>query len=313
MADYWDGGQENLYLKCSLRRIEFCKCSNGARHEFLILFFGHWIDGSSAEAVICVDRTFKLRTQDDNSSKQFPGLVSHSSSEPNPALDSVSMVGSPHDAKPRLIQSHGPYTTLCTLQFSPSSAPSALEVSTVLFLVHQQAPVYDLIDGQCFWFSDTVWRSLKALFPINQELCNLNNHNSRARYGVFTVGPSDLSVEAVCNAYESEWQKVLIKVEQVKQRHEAELAQVLQRGVEEGRAEKQNEIDQLRAGQQHEIDQLRAGQQHEIDQLRARQQHEIDQFRAGQQHNADQIRQMQVELAQFRAIMGVGASEGTRD
>jgi hypothetical protein len=136
------------------------------------------------------------------------------------------MVGSPQDAKPRLTQSHGPYTTLCTLRFSPSPAPSALEVSTVLFLVHQQAPVYDLIDSQCFWFSDTVWRSLKALFPINQELCNFDNHNSRARYGGFTVGPSDPSVQAVCNAYESEWQRVLKKVEQVKQCHEAELAQV---------------------------------------------------------------------------------------
>lgn len=280
MADYWDGGQENLYLKCSLRRIEFCKCSNGARHEFLVLFFGHWIDGSSAEAVICVDRTFKLRAQDDNSSKQFPGLLSHSSSEPSPALDSVSMVGSPHDAKLRLIQSHGPYTTLCTLRFSPSSAPSALEVSAVLFLVHQQAPVYNLIDSQCFWFADTVWRSLKALFPRNQELCNVNNHNSRARYGGLTVGPSDPSIQAVCNAYESEWQRVLTKVEQVKQRHEAELAYALQQGVEQGRAERQNEIDQLRAGQQHD---------------------------------ADQMRQMQVELVHLRAIMGVAASEGTRD
>ncbi|KAG1887422.1 uncharacterized protein F5891DRAFT_967222 [Suillus fuscotomentosus] len=302
MADHWDGGQENLYLKCPLRRIEFCKCSNGARHEFLIFFFGHWIDGSSAEAVICVDRTFKLRTQDDNSSKQFPGLVSHSSSEPSPALDSVSMVGSPQDAKPRLTQSHGPYTTLCTLRFSPSPAPSALEVSTVLFLVHQQAPVYDLIDSQCFWFSDTVWRSLKALFPINQELCNFNNHNSRARYGGFTVGPSDPSVQAVCNAYESEWQRVLKKVEQVKQCHEAELAQVLQRGLAQGRAERQMEINQLHVKQQSEIDRLRAEQRTELDRLRAERQHEVD-----------QMRQMQAELAQFRAIMGVAASEGTRN
>ncbi|KAG2133200.1 uncharacterized protein EDB93DRAFT_1051611, partial [Suillus bovinus] len=154
---------------CSLCRIEFCKCSNGAHHEFLVFFFGHWVDGCSAEAVICADRTF--RTQDDNSSKQFHGLVSHSSSDPSPALDSVSMVGSPHDAKPRLIQSHRPYTTLCTLRFSPSSAPCALEVSTVIFLIHQLAPAYDLIGSQCFWFADTVWRSLKALFPINQELC----------------------------------------------------------------------------------------------------------------------------------------------
>jgi hypothetical protein len=84
---------------------------------------------------------------------------------------------------------------------------------------------------------------------------------------------------------------VLTKVEQVKQRHEAELAYALQQGVEQGRAERQNEIDQLRAGQQHEIDQLRAGQQ----------------------HDADQMRQMQVELVHLRAIMGVAASEGTRD
>ncbi|KAG1717787.1 hypothetical protein EDB19DRAFT_1921998 [Suillus lakei] len=288
MADHWDGGRENLYAKCSLRRIKFCKCSNGARHEFLILYFGHWMDGSSAEAVVCVDRTFKLCTRDDNSSKQFPGLVSPSSSEPSPALDSVSMVGSPHDAESRLIQNHGPYKRLCTLQFSPSSAPSALEVSTVLFLVHQQAPVYDLIDSQCFWFSDSVWRSLKVLFPINEEFCNLNDHNSRACYVGFTVGPSDLSVQAVCDAYESEWQRVLEKVGQVKQYHEAELARAEQRG-------------------------LVIGVEQGLAQGRAERQPEIDQLRVERQHDADQMQQMQVELAQFCVLMGVAASEGTRD
>lgn len=61
------------------------------------------------------------------------------------------------------------------------------------------------------------------------------------------------------------------------------------------------------------MEQGRAERQNEIDRLRAEQQNEIDQFRAGQQHDADQIWQMQVELARLRAIIGVAASEGTRD
>ncbi|KAG2336294.1 hypothetical protein BDR05DRAFT_971147 [Suillus weaverae] len=280
MADHWDSGRENPYAKCALRRIEFCKCSNGVRHEFLVLYFGHWIDGSSAEAVVCVDRTVKLRTQDENSAKQFPGLVSSRSSEPSQALDSIAMIGSPHDAESRLIQSQGPYKRLCTLRFPPSSAPSALEVSTILLLVHQQAPSYDLIESHCFWFSDSVWRSLKKLFPGNEELCTLNDHNLRGRFVGFTVGPLDPSVHAVCDAYPSEWQRVQEKVRQVKQQHDAKLAQAEQRGLAQGRAERQAEIDQLCAERQHD---------------------------------ADQMRQMETELAQFRALMGVAASEGAKD
>jgi len=221
MADYWDGGRDNCYMKCSLRRIEYFKCTNGVGHEFLVFYFKHWVDGSSAEAVVSVDRTVR---QQDNSSKQSSGLISPSSSENDAAFDCVSMLGSPRDAAPYLISSHGPYKKCCTLQFSSSSAPSALHVSIVLSLVHRQAPLYHLYESQCFWFADTAWRSLKALFPGNEELCQ--DHDSRSRYHGIALGPSDESVKAVCDAYQPEWQRTLEVLKQVKHRHEAEQAQV---------------------------------------------------------------------------------------
>ncbi|KAG1718936.1 uncharacterized protein EDB91DRAFT_1018458, partial [Suillus paluster] len=171
-----DDNQDNRYLKCPLSRIEYYKCADDVEHEFLVFYFKHWTHPNS-EAVVSVDRTVHQR---DGCSKQSSEIISPSSSENNAAFDSVSLLGSPHDAASPLLTRYGQYKKLCTLLFSSPSAPSALEVSIVLSLVNQQAPAYHLYEKQCYWFSDTVWRSLKKLFPTNQESCR--DHNARCRY-----------------------------------------------------------------------------------------------------------------------------------
>ncbi|KAG2092331.1 uncharacterized protein F5147DRAFT_540129, partial [Suillus discolor] len=146
---------------CVLARMEYYKCAGHPEHEFLLFYFRHWIDSCSAQAVVSADRAMQGQNR---SLRQSSELVSPSSSDTN-AYDSISIYGSPHDAAPELQVRYTQYSRLCTFDFPLSSAPSALQVSTVLSLVHLQAPAYHLYENQCYWFSSAVWGSLKVLFP----------------------------------------------------------------------------------------------------------------------------------------------------
>ncbi|KAG1886877.1 uncharacterized protein F5891DRAFT_1224779 [Suillus fuscotomentosus] len=216
---------DNRYLMCLLTHIDYCKCIDGAEHEFLLLYFRHLT--SSAEAVVCADRTVE---RGNGSTSE---IISPSpSSKQTAASDHALLLGSPNDAIRHLRDKPGRYKKLCTLTFSPSSAPSVLHVAAILCLVHRQAPAYNLYEKQCFWYADSVWMSLKNIFPQNQESCK--DHNARTHYcGVAISGPSSATVEAVCAAYPPEWQKTMDKLAQLKQCCEAELAQSRQEGFAE--------------------------------------------------------------------------------
>ncbi|KAG1721843.1 hypothetical protein EDB19DRAFT_1611346, partial [Suillus lakei] len=192
---------ENRYNLCPLDRIDYCKSAEGAEHEFLVFYFRHW-SSSSAEAVVCADRTVQPRQN--HGSTQSSEIFSPSSLETN-ARDYVYLLGSPRSAASYLKDRFPDYNTLCTLQFL-ESRPSALQVSIVLSLVHRQAPSYHLYENQCYWFSLTSWTSLAKLFTGNQESCH--NHNARCRYRGIELGVSEESVQAVVAAYELEWQNV---------------------------------------------------------------------------------------------------------
>ncbi|KAG2369926.1 hypothetical protein BDR07DRAFT_1604254 [Suillus spraguei] len=274
MADSWDETQGNLYAKRVLARMEYYKCTGHPEHEFLLFFFRHWIDGCFAQAVVSADRAVKGQGR---SLKQSSELVSPSSSDTN-AYDSVSIYGFPRDAVPQLQVRYTPYSRFYTFDFPSSSAPSTLQVSTVLSLVHRQAPAYHLklYENQCYWFSSTVWGSLKELFPSDND-SECENHRARGRYRKVALGLPTKDIEAVCATYQPEWQKMLETLQQVKCHHEAEEA-------------KQAEIERLRqteictqaenaqqkaenAQQKAEIERLervRRAKEAEIEQLRAR-------------------------------------------
>ncbi|KAG2071163.1 hypothetical protein BDR04DRAFT_989662, partial [Suillus decipiens] len=165
---------DNHYLMCSLDRIEYCKRVDGVKHEFLLFYFRHWT-GSSAEAVVCADRTVERG----NGSKQSSDIIISPSSKETAATDRVYLLGS-QDSAIQHLDNAGRYRTLCTLKFLPPSAPSALHVAAILCLVHQQAPAYNLYENQCYWYADSVWMSLKRIFPRNEESCR--DHNARNDY-----------------------------------------------------------------------------------------------------------------------------------
>ncbi|KAG2106751.1 uncharacterized protein F5147DRAFT_699852 [Suillus discolor] len=275
MADSWDKTQGNLYSKCVLARMEYSKCAGHPEHEFLVFYFSHWVDGCSAQAVVSADRAVQGQGR---SLKQSSELVSPSSSDTN-AYDSVSIYGSPRDAAPQLQVRYAPYRRLCTFDFPSSSAPSALQVSTVLSLVHRQAPAYDLYENQCYWFSSVVWGSLKELFPSDGH-SECENHRARARYRGVALGSPPEDIEAVCAAYPTEWQKMLETLEQTKHHREAEEAKNRQKlhmefevENEPFRQAQQAEIERLRQTEicvQAEIERVRREKDAEIEQLRAR-------------------------------------------
>ncbi|KAG2063061.1 hypothetical protein BDR04DRAFT_1123520 [Suillus decipiens] len=257
-------GPDNHYLMCSLDRIDYCKCIDGAKHEFLLFYFRHWT-GSSAEAVVCAERTVERG----NGSRQSSDIISSSSKE-TAATDQAFLLGSPDGAIQYLRNKYAPYRKLCTLTFLPPSAPSALHVAAILCLVHEQAPAYTLYEKQCYWYADSVWMSLKRIFPQNEELCR--DHNARNHYyGIGGLGRSSATVEAVCAAYLSEWQNTMDKLMQVKQRLEARVVQSRQEGRQEGLREGRRE------GRQEGFAEAKRAADEQIRQLQA----EIEQLRAG--------------------------------
>ncbi|KAG1848270.1 hypothetical protein F4604DRAFT_1935481 [Suillus subluteus] len=291
MTDSWDETQGNLYAKCVLARMEYYKCAGHPEHEFLLFYFRHWIAGCSAQAVVSADRAVRRQGR---SLKQSSELVSPSSSDAN-AYDSVSIYGSPRDAVPQLQVRYTTYSRLCTFDFSSSSAPSALQVSTVLSLVHRQAPAYHLYENQCYWFSSAVWGSLKELFPSDQD-SECENHRARARYRGVALGSPTEDIEAVCAAYQPEWQKMLETLEQVKCHHEAEKAKNRQKL----RMEFEVENELFRQAQQAEIERLRqteictqaenAQQKAEIERVRREKDAEIEQVRREKEAEIEQLR-----------------------
>ncbi|KAG2059832.1 hypothetical protein BDR06DRAFT_873331, partial [Suillus hirtellus] len=207
--------------KCVLAHMEYSKCAGHPEHEFLVFYSSHWVDGCSAQAVVSADCAMQGQNR---SLKQSSELVSPSSSDTN-TYDSMSIYGSPCDAVPQLQVRYAPYSRLCTFNFPSSSAPLALQVSMVLSLVHCQAPAYDFYENQCYWFSSVVWGSLKELFPDDGH-SECENHCAPARYHGVALGSPTEDIEAVCAAYQTEWQKMLEMLEHLKCHHEAEEAKV---------------------------------------------------------------------------------------
>jgi len=224
MSQSLDDDGDNPYTKCSLHYVEYCKCSHGVEQEFLVFHFGHWNRDSSAVGVVCTNRTVITNQDNPPSSDKSSEIISPSSSD-NVSYDTVSIVGSPRNAKTYLTHTYGSFKTLCRLSFASSSRPSSLQVSTILSLVNNVSLQYKVFDRQCYWYADTVWRSLKRIFPENKESCK--NHNARSRYGPFLLGPSDESVDVVCNRYESAWDMTLKQWTQVRDSRAARLAQVI--------------------------------------------------------------------------------------
>lgn len=326
-------GPDNHYLMCPLDHIDYYKCVDGAKHEFLLFYFRHWT-GSSAEAAVCAERTVERG----HGSRQSSDIISPSSKE-TAATDRAFLLGSPDSAIQHLRDKAGRCKKLCTLTFLPPSAPSALHVAAILCLVHRQAPAYNLYDSQCYWYADSVWMSLKRIFPQNEESCK--DHNARNHYySVGGLGQSSATVEAVCADYPEEWRKTVDKLTQVKQaldervQRKAERVadervrqtqqaaderirqlqraadEQAQRAAEEKAQIRQAADEQLRKVQRAADEQLRKAQRAAEEQTRAADEQQRKAQRAEEHARAvdEQLRKAHAEIEQLRAMSAT--SEG---
>lgn len=292
-----DDTYSDHYTMCSLDRIDYCKCTHGAKHEFLLFYFRY--STSSAEAVVYVDRNVKLG----DDSRQLSEVVSPSPSSKEPVTsDRALLLGSPDDAVRFLRDIAGRYKKLCTLTFFPPSAPSVIQIAAILYLTHQQVPANNLYENQCFQYTDSVWMSVKRIFPENEESCRYRN--ARDRYcGIGRSGLSSMTVEAICAAYLPEWQEMSnnLKLAQgtvCSPRAIAWFLQVREKAQQEWFAEATRAADErVRRLQQAADEQAQVLQQAVSELLRTLQRaaDEQAQIRLGQ------LRKVQAEIEQLRA------------
>lgn len=190
---------------CCVRRVEYCKCSNGKKHEFLAVHIYHC--HSDRTAILIVDRTPDCTSEVDKLEGQSPssGHGAHGfrkSSSRAPAHDQV-MVHGTQDSKSAGMRIFQPYKLLATLSFQ--SPPSLLEFAVLLIVVHQHAPYYDVLQHQCYWYCDTIWRALEDS-KYGPRVVQTDSYDTRGKYVLLSVGSDSLGsiklefTEAMVNA-----------------------------------------------------------------------------------------------------------------
>ncbi|KAF8125956.1 hypothetical protein EV363DRAFT_1072853, partial [Boletus edulis] len=190
---------------CQLTHLEFCKTRGEKLHEFLILYFTHPTH-PGARAVTVVDRAVKDRSQ-------VSSIVSPSVASQNPtiALDRVHVMGQKDSVASHLSEAYGQYDKLCTLKFTsdasaqPSATlrpPSAIQLSTLLFVVTKHQPNYNLYEYNCYWFADTIFEACKELFS-GQENCI--KHGNRGRCRLNLPMHATHTLPDICNEYNNKW------------------------------------------------------------------------------------------------------------
>lgn len=227
----------NFPPRCVLERLTFCKATRGKEHEFIVLYFRHWNTAVPATARLIVERALNPYPMDRRSmmtsfsASQFSSLISPTSS-PTSAIDSVLITSNtvhPHWER-YLGGRYGAYKTLCTLEFSATSCPSATQISVLLFVINHHAPDYHLWKSQCYWFSRTIWETIKQLFSGYVEGAWKPGRSQCFGFNVVDMGDS---VKVVCLEYADEWtrfdnenekEKQLEQEKQPKQKCQAELA-----------------------------------------------------------------------------------------
>jgi hypothetical protein len=192
--------------QCKLERMEFCKTKNGKLHEFLILHFSHYTH-TSARAAVVVDRAMKHRSQ-------ASAIVSPSLPTATPARDRVYVVGQNDSLDAWLSNEYGEYHTLCVLEYPRSDLnssmpqpPSAIQLSTLLLIITEHQPNYNLYEHNCYWFADMVFEASKKLFPTHQESCYKHDDRGRCRLNLQMLATHSLL--DICGEYSIQWEKSL--------------------------------------------------------------------------------------------------------
>ena len=174
---------------CSVIRVEYHKCSNGKKHEFLAVHIHH--RHSDHTAVLVVDRTPDSPSEVNNEQLPSSGHVAHSftkSSSHARAHDQVLVRGT-RDSEAAWMRIFEPHKLMATLSFG--NPPSLLEFAVLLIVVHQHASFYDILQYQCYWYCDTIWRVLERP-KYDPRVVPSDSWDTRGKYGPLSVGSDSL-------------------------------------------------------------------------------------------------------------------------
>ncbi|KAJ8581502.1 hypothetical protein M405DRAFT_868627 [Rhizopogon salebrosus TDB-379] len=213
-----------LYLQCMVERIAFCKCKASKQYEFLLIHFRH--PTLNHVVPVVVDRAMLQESEDTSSMKkavQYSVLKSPRLSN-TPAADVIHLLGNECHLNDYLERAFDGHTALCVVDFAPGvDRPSAMQVATLLSVVHHEAPQYD-------GARDT--------------------HAARSRFHGFQIGMAG-SVAAVFEKYASEWETTVTEVRShltIRMAEQENLrASAREEGLEAGRAENQAELEHIKA------------------------------------------------------------------
>jgi hypothetical protein len=161
---------------CFVNSIEYCKRQDGKKHEFLVTEIVHQPTG--LRNTVIVDRAPQASSDNDSVTH-----ASHKISSQVAAHDQVRIGGS--EELYDITHGFQPFEILSTRTFT--SPPSLLELAVLVVVVHEHAPLYDIIQHQCYWYSDTVWRVLgnDKYGPCTKES---KAWCTRGKYGAISVG-----------------------------------------------------------------------------------------------------------------------------
>ncbi|EGO26731.1 hypothetical protein SERLADRAFT_464109 [Serpula lacrymans var. lacrymans S7.9] len=228
---------------CYIDHIVFCKCKDDKKHEFLLISVCYPDPNITAKALVVVDRSPSAPSP--NSSVHTPlgsAIVSPSVSD-TPAHDRI--VITKEDDKTELTKPYKPYRELCTLTFSESCpsnitgnylSPSVRQLCILLKVINKHAPLYNLYEHQCYWFANTVFDTLKKLFPNAEEKCS--SHDMRGNYHGLKFDHRN-SIETISEEYDRAWSEACDRVREEQRKREESRRKLIQTGRDEGNAERE--------------------------------------------------------------------------
>ena len=132
---------------CRILSLEYRKCTTQKAHEFLVVKILHVV--SSHTTLIMLDRS----PQNDNSSKTTSSLVS--------AFDQVCLAGWKRTTC--IVQEFEPCSLLASMTFEDSlQSPTLFQLAVLLLVIHKQAPNYNPVRDQCYWFANIIWSFMSS-------------------------------------------------------------------------------------------------------------------------------------------------------
>lgn len=173
---------------CYIDQIEYGKCKGEKHHEFLLIHIVHL--GTGARAKVRIDRAAK-RTESEISSSNGSRHSSEICSSTALAYDKAVIVGDGRGAVD-ITRKMEPFDLLSKVTY-PTRQPTLTDLSTLLIVVHEHAPNYDVVDHQCYWFAHTVWQVLCGPAYGAVEVPGAR-WERRGKYGPFRVGKDSLEV-----------------------------------------------------------------------------------------------------------------------